>query len=530
MMWFYNLKIAKKLLLSFSAVLVLVVALGGFALKQLNEVNLTSGEIANNWLPSIRTLDQIKLNMSRARSFELQYLLATSPETMALAKKGCELQFSELKKVQKTYAALISEAEEKEIYPKAVAHMNTMVEQHSLIMALAAAGKKEEALALLNAHSTIAYRAALAELEQLADINERGAMTAMQNADHTYAHSKLLISGFLGITIVLAIGLASALAKIVSRPLRAAVLIAQRVANGDLTTEILSESKDETGDLLRALKAMNDNLLKIVVEVRAGTDTINTASGEIASGNLDLSSRTEEQAGALEETASAMEELSSTVKQNADNARQASQLAVSAAAIAIAGGKAMSKVVSTMEAINTSSGKIVDIIGVIDSIAFQTNILALNAAVEAARAGEQGRGFAVVASEVRTLAQRCAAASKEIKTLIDQSVRNVGDGGRLVAQAGNTMTEVVDSVQQVSDIVSEISTATQEQSTGLDQVHQAITQMDEVTQQNAALVEQAAAAAQSLQEQAARLSQAVGIFKINRGEGSGHIAVSTAGL
>jgi methyl-accepting chemotaxis protein len=301
----------------------------------------------------------------------------------------------------------------------------------------------------------------------------------------------------------------------VARPLTNAVAIARQVAEGDLTADIPSAHRDETGQLLDALKQMNGNLLNIVREVRQGTDTISTASAEIATGNMDLSSRTEQQAGALEETASAMEELTSTVRQNSDNARQANQLAVSASEIAQSGGQVVGKVVDTMGAINESSRKIVDIIGVIDGIAFQTNILALNAAVEAARAGEQGRGFAVVASEVRSLAQRSAAAAHEIKGLIDDSVTKVDTGSKLVHEAGQTMNEVVASVKRVSDIVAEITAAGAEQSQGIEQINNAVVQMDENTQQNAALVEQAAAAAKALQEQATRLSQTVGVFRLD---------------
>jgi methyl-accepting chemotaxis protein len=266
--------------------------------------------------------------------------------------------------------------------------------------------------------------------------------------------------------------------------------------------------------MLFAMKTMRDDLAGIVGQVRSGTDTIATASGQIASGNLDLSSRTEQQASSLEETASSMEELTSTVKQNADNARQARQLALTASNVASEGGTVVAQVVETMGAIDASSRKIVDIISVIDGIAFQTNILALNAAVEAARAGEQGRGFAVVATEVRSLAQKSAAAAREIKTLIGDSVEKVENGGRLVAQAGATMQEVVASVQRVTDIMAEISAASNEQSAGIEQVNQAIAQMDQVTQQNAALVEEAAAAAGSMQEQAASLSQVVSIFRL----------------
>ena len=307
------------------------------------------------------------------------------------------------------------------------------------------------------------------------------------------------------------------LIKAIVGPLNEAVAVANAVASGDLTSRIEANSTNETGRLLQALRTMNDNLVDLVSKVRMGTDQISTASGEIASGNSDLSQRTEEQASSLEETASSMEELTSTVKQNADNARQANQLAAGASEVAMKGGAVVGQVVQTMSSINESSKKIVDIISVIDGIAFQTNILALNAAVEAARAGEQGRGFAVVATEVRTLAQRSAAAAKEIKELISDSVSKVEDGTRLVDEAGATMDEIVGAVKRVTDIMSEISAASQEQSSGIEQVNQAVTQMDEVTQQNAALVEEAAAAAESMQEQAQALTQAVSTFKLSSG-------------
>jgi methyl-accepting chemotaxis protein len=304
------------------------------------------------------------------------------------------------------------------------------------------------------------------------------------------------------------------LVRSIIHPLNLAVTIAQTVASGDLTSHIVVTGKDETGQLLQALKDMNHSLVKIVTEVRGGTESIAEGSREIAIGNLDLSSRTEEQASSLQKTAAAMEELISTVQQNADNARQANQLAVSASEVALKGGTAVSQVIGTMTSINDSSKKIVDIIGVIDGIAFQTNILALNAAVEAARAGEQGRGFAVVATEVRNLAQRSAAAAKEIKGLIDDSVDKVATGTKLVEQAGSTMQEIVESVTRVTDVVSEITSASTEQTSGIEQINQAIMQMDQVTQQNAALVEEAAAAAASLQDQASNLAQAVSVFRL----------------
>ena len=299
----------------------------------------------------------------------------------------------------------------------------------------------------------------------------------------------------------------------ITAPLEQAVTVAQTVATGDLSSRIVAQGSNETGVLMGALKDMNDNLVGIVDQVRSGTATIVEAADQISAGNLELSSRTEQQAGALEETASSMEELTATVKQNADNAREANALAQAASTVAGRGGETVGRVVQTMDAITDSSKKISDIIGVIDGIAFQTNILALNAAVEAARAGEQGRGFAVVASEVRNLAQRSAAAAKEIKQLIGDSSAKVEEGSRLVSDAGATMQEIVDSIGSVTAIMSDIAMASQEQSAGIEQVNQAIAQMDQVTQQNAALVEEAAAASTSMREQAQLLAQLVSTFR-----------------
>ena len=326
---------------------------------------------------------------------------------------------------------------------------------------------------------------------------------------------------WIGACIVLAaLVLGAALIVFIRRTVRPLGLLSEHVqalGQGDLSRRLTSERRDEMGVITRAVENMRESLAGVVGGVRDSSDAIATASGQIASGNQDLSSRTEEQASSLEQTAASMEELTGTVKQNADNARQANQLALSASAVALKGGAVVWQVVDTMASIHASSKKIVDITGVIDGIAFQTNILALNAAVEAARAGEQGKGFAVVASEVRSLAQRSAAAAKEIKGLIDDSVGKVDAGTALVGEAGRTMEEIVGSVRRVTDIIGEISAASQEQTSGIEQINQAITQMDQATQQNAALVEEASAAAQSLQEQAASLVRAVSIFKLDAG-------------
>jgi methyl-accepting chemotaxis protein len=329
------------------------------------------------------------------------------------------------------------------------------------------------------------------------------------------AHTLMLVLGSVGLLI--GVALSTGITRSITTPLRRAVGVARTVAGGDLGSRIEVSGSDETSELLQALHDMNDSLNGIVGQVRSGSENIATATGQIAAGNIDLSARTEEQASALEQTTAAIHELASTIRQNYEYGKNANQIAESTAQVAVRGGQMVAEVVRTMEAINTSSRKIADIIGVIDGIAFQTNILALNAAVEAARAGEQGRGFAVVASEVRNLAGRSATAAKEIKGLIDTSVSDVTDGCQQVEQAGSTMDEIVVSVRRVADIMGEISLASQDQTQGIDQINQAMGQMDQVTQSNAALVEEAAAAAQSLEHQAQGLVHAVSAFKTGSG-------------
>jgi methyl-accepting chemotaxis protein len=360
---------------------------------------------------------------------------------------------------------------------------------------------------------------AIAEIDKLVAIQQKAVDRLITESEASGTRMTTILGLAALFTVIIGAILSIFTTRSITRPLRDAVDVAQRVASGRLGAKIQVSGKDETSELLQSLKEMDESLSRIVSQVRASTEAIGSASNEIATGNADLSTRTESQASALEETASSMEELTSTVKHNAENAQQANQLVHSASESAVKGGEVVSQVVETMGSIKESSRKIVDIIGVIDSIAFQTNILALNAAVEAARAGEQGRGFAVVASEVRTLAQRSAQAAKEIKDLISDSVKKVEDGNALVSDAGRQMTEIVAAVKHVADIMSEITAASREQSEGIEEVNRAIASMDEMTQHNAALVEEASAAASSMQQRAAGLGQTVAAFDLSDASG-----------
>ena len=513
---FYDLKISAKLFVGFITLLLLTCFLGVFSIYQLAQVNQTTTDLGTNWLPSVDAAMGIKERISRIRSQEAQVVSAESPEEADKYAGRVKEAVAGLREYEKKYQVLISLPEEKAEFDEYLKMMSSYLALSDKMAALAHEGNNKDATAILRNESSKLNTQIRTIVDKLVKINSEGAAASYQQSTEVYKSSRLWIIGVLAASILLGLTLAYWIANVVSSPLQYAVKVAQTVASGDLTSQIDVTSKDETGMLLQALKEMNASLLKVVSEVRNGTDQIASASMQIAQGNMDLSNRTETQASSLEETASSMEELTSTVRHNSDNARQANQLSISATQVAMKGGDVVSQVVDTMGSINASSKKIVDIIGVIDGIAFQTNILALNAAVEAARAGEQGRGFAVVASEVRNLAQRSASAAKEIKELINDSVEKVDQGSRLVDQAGNTMNEVVESVRRVSDIISEISAAGAEQSSGIDQINTAVTQMDQVTQQNAALVEEAAAAAKSLQDQAANLSEIVSVFKLDQ--------------
>jgi methyl-accepting chemotaxis protein len=383
------------------------------------------------------------------------------------------------------------------------------------IVDLALKKKMQEATTMMNDECRPLLASIIKLSNEYAEISEARSVQIVQETESSYATQRNLLIAVCLFAVCFAAVAGLLVTRSITRPINKALQLADAVAKGDLTMQVENEGKDEIAKLLTSLIAMQENLSRVVAGVRQNADGVATSSVEIADGNLDLSQRTEEQASALEETASSMEELGTTVRQNADNAKQANQLALNASKVAVEGGDVVSQVVETMKGINDSSKHIADIISVIDGIAFQTNILALNAAVEAARAGEQGRGFAVVASEVRNLAQRSAAAAKEIKSLISASVERVEQGTMLVDKAGSTMVEIVDSIKRVTDIMAEISAASIEQSAGVGQVCEAVSQMDQATQQNAALVEQSAAGAENLKDQARALVESVAVFKLD---------------
>ena len=422
----------------------------------------------------------------------------------------------EVSEKQKKLETLIDSDKGKELLAKVATARKTYVDARAKLLERKKAG--EDVFALVDSDLRPMAQNYIQALENVTKYTYEESVAFEKSVLSSAETSQWVLAIGAGASLVLGLLFAVWATRSITTPVQRAVEAAEEISKGNLALRIEAQGKDEAARLLRALSEMQESLSRIVGHVREGSQSVAVASSEIASGNNDLSARTEQQASALQQTAASMEQLNSTVRQNADNARQANQLAMSASTVAVQGGEVVGQVVETMKGINDSSRKISDIIGVIDGIAFQTNILALNAAVEAARAGEQGRGFAVVASEVRSLAGRSAEAAKQIKTLINDSVERVEHGTSLVDQAGTTMTEVVGAIKRVTDLVGEISAASNEQSQGVSQVSEAVTQMDQVTQQNAALVEEMAAAASSLNNQAQDLVDTVAFFKLAAGE------------
>jgi methyl-accepting chemotaxis protein len=513
-MKFNNLKIGVRLGLGFGLILLTVVMLASISMYSMSKIQKDFDFNVKVTAVKVELLHDLRQAIMEAIVSGRNLALLTDPASIELENKKLAAARSEYVRLFDKLNLIVT-PEEKVLLDKITVTRQAAIDAQKKVAALSQTAEKEAVIQKTITEVQPLQTKLMHAIEDVIAFIGKNADAADEDAGNTLATARLATLLMSGMAVLFGCLIAWWVTRSIAVPLAAAVDVARRVAGGDLSGHIDVKSTDETGKLMQALKEMTGHLASLIGQVRAGTDTMATASGQIAAGNQDLSSRTEEQASSLEETASSMEELTSTVRQNADNARQANQLAQSASGIALKGGEVVTQVVDTMDAINSSSKKIVEIIGVIDSIAFQTNILALNAAVEAARAGEQGRGFAVVATEVRSLAQRSAAAAKEIKTLIGDSVDKVEAGSMLVEQAGSTMEQIVDSVRRVTDIMGEIAAASNEQTAGIEQVNQAIAQMDEVTQQNASLVEEAAAAAESLQEQANNLARVVSVFKLD---------------
>ena len=511
-----NLNIGKRLALGFALILAFTVVIAGAGIWRLQQVAGDTRAMMHQSLAKERMIVDWYTFVFGAVRRTAAIAKSSDPALGPFFKEDTATTSAASSNLVKKIEPLITAGAEKQLYDKIIAQRAVYTSSREGAVKAKAAGNAEEANRIFDqvfVPASKVYQESLHELVAMQRTSIDATATAIDNSTTASTRVMTILTAA---AVLLGALFCWLLGAGIVRPIRTAVRVAETVAAGDLSQRIDASAKDETGALLRALRQMSDNLGAIVTEVRGGTDTIATASAEISAGNMDLSGRTEQQASALEETAASMEELTTTVRNNADNARQANTLSIAASEVAVQGGAVVSQVVDTMGAINEASRKIVDIIAVIDGIAFQTNILALNAAVEAARAGEQGRGFAVVASEVRTLAQRSAAAAKEIKELIGASVAQVEAGTKLVDRAGATMEEVVTSIRRVTDIMGEITTASQEQSGGIEQVNHAIGQMDEVTQQNAALVEESAAAAASMQEQAAKLAEVVSVFRLDQ--------------
>lgn len=523
-MFLANMRMASKLGLGFALVSVLTLALGSISLWQMRQMHASTQVITQLAMPSVVDVGSLRTLWNSLRRAEAGILNVNSVAEVEGYAAQIQKTLEQIQAHEKNFSALPRDAQEQELMGNYLQLRSEYLDTHKEYVKLA----REKDYSQLDGDLLLGdvvtnFYVGSAEpifvqlqerLVALADLSSAHALSAEQDATRSFDFASMWVLAGMALSALSAAVLGWLITRAVTVPAAQAVQAARSIAQGDLTQDIPQGGGDEMGKLLQELAAMRNSLESVVSDVRRNADGVSTSSEQIALGNADLSSRTEEQASALQQTAASMEEMASTVRHNADSASQANQLAINASQVAVRGGEVVSQVVTTMKEIDASSQKIADIIGVIDGIAFQTNILALNAAVEAARAGEQGRGFAVVAGEVRALAGRSAEAAKEIKHLIGESVARVEQGGQLVAQAGVTMNEVVAAIRHVSDLVGEISAASKEQSQGVGQVSEAIAQMDQTTQQNAALVEESAAAAEGLQLQAKDLVKAVSNFKL----------------
>ncbi len=506
---------ARSMLAMTLAVSTALLSAGAYTWIHLDSIAGTSADAASRLMPQLARVAAVELNITRVSLQARHAMLVQTPQELQATLDDIGIKRKLVDETVADFTQHVKSSRGKEL----MAHLQQQLAEFWKVggvnLDLSAAGKKEEAFTHLVDILIPARNELLTRVASLREYQEALLASSAGAAEEDAKSTRLVQATAISLIISVLMLASWRLSRHVRLRGAQVTEAAARIATGDLSHALVVDGNDEFRPMMQAMDEMQTSLRVLVGRVHESTESIATASAQIASGNLDLSTRTEQAAGNLQQTASSMEQLSATVRQSADSARQANQLALTAAEVAARGGTVVSQVIATMDDINASSKKIAEIVGTIDSIAFQTNILALNAAVEAARAGEQGRGFAVVASEVRTLAQRSAHAAKEIKALIGASVESVQSGSRLVGDAGQTMTEIVGSVQRVTDIISEISAATGEQSAGISQVHLSVNELDQMTQQNAALVEEAAAAAQSLNDQAANLSQVVGSFRLS---------------
>lgn len=513
-MKFNDLKISTRLTLGFGLMALLIGLMGTLSMALANNADKAFHSIIDDRFPKVLNLHVAKEDVTEVELLLTQMLLDTNAESIQQHQASINSKRQHITQLFDALAPQITSSKGKAALEETLRARGEYVAQLLRYSEHVTAGRLQEARAILTGSMAAPRQAYFEALNGLIDYQESLAKTAQADAVAAVSTLNATVLSITGLALVAGTVIGLRIVRSTTEPLRRAVDTARAVAAGDLSLPITYRGTNETAQLLKSLQEMQQSLVLLVGQVKSSSERVSYASAEIAQGNNDLSARTEQQASALQETAASMEQLNATVRQNAENSRQANQLAQTATSIAVQGGEVVADVVRTMKDINDSSSKISEIIGVIDSIAFQTNILALNAAVEAARAGEQGRGFAVVATEVRVLASRSAEASREIKGLIGSSVDRVEAGATLADRAGHTMSEVVAAIRRVTDIMGEISAASTEQSQGVDQINEAVTQMDHATQQNAALVEEMAAAAASLNHQAGELVHTISTFKL----------------